>query len=64
MECVMFQLCAGGSVTELVQGLKQRNDRLTEEQIAYIVKETTKVCAQYYWQIEYIKNSDKKDLVT
>lgn len=51
MECVMFQLCAGGSVTELVQGLKQRNDRLTEEQIAYIVKETTEVCAQYYWQI-------------
>jgi myosin-3 len=43
MDCIIFQLCTGGSVTDLVQGLKQRNDRLTEEQIAYIIKETAEV---------------------
>ncbi|CAH0392590.1 unnamed protein product [Bemisia tabaci] len=35
-----LQLCTGGSVTDLVQGLKNRNACLTEEQIAYILHET------------------------
>lgn len=35
-----FQLCTGGSVTDLVQGLKKRCSRLTDDQIAYILKET------------------------
>lgn len=35
-----FQLCTGGSVTDLVQGLKKRGSRLTDGQIAYILKET------------------------
>lgn len=43
MECVMFQLCTGGSVTDLVQGLKRRNERLTEDQIGYIIRETVEV---------------------
>jgi myosin-3 len=39
----MFQLCTGGSVTDLVQGLKHRNECLTEDQIAYIIRETVEV---------------------
>jgi hypothetical protein len=39
----MFQLCTGGSVTDLVQGLKRRSERLTEDQIAYIIRETVEV---------------------
>lgn len=35
-----MQLCTGGSVTDLVQGLRSRNARLTEPQIAYILRET------------------------
>ncbi|XP_069672444.1 myosin-IIIb-like isoform X3 [Periplaneta americana] len=35
-----MELCTGGSVTDLVQGLKRRNERLTEDQIAYILRET------------------------
>lgn len=34
------KLCTGGSVTDLVQGLKKRGSRLTDNQIAYIIKET------------------------
>jgi myosin III len=37
---ITFQLCTGGSVTDLVQGLRNRGDRLTDEQIAYILRET------------------------
>nr|CAD7261452.1 unnamed protein product [Timema shepardi] len=33
-------LCTGGSVTDLVQGLKRRQERLSEDQIAYILRET------------------------
>ncbi|GLH16633.1 Myosin-VIIa [Gryllus bimaculatus] len=36
----VMELCTGGSVTDLVQGLKRRGERLTEEQIAYIIRET------------------------
>lgn len=34
------QLCTGGSVTDLVQGLRSRGAHITEEQIAYILRET------------------------
>ncbi|CAD6208851.1 GSCOCG00010680001-RA-CDS [Cotesia congregata] len=36
----VIELCTGGSVTNLVQGLKKRGSRLTDNQIAYIIKET------------------------
>nr|XP_012145788.1 PREDICTED: myosin-IIIb isoform X2 [Megachile rotundata] len=36
----VMELCAGGSVTDLVQGLKKKGKRLTDEQIAYILRET------------------------
>lgn len=35
-----LQLCMGGSVTDLVQGLRYRNTRLTSHQIAFILRET------------------------
>lgn len=35
-----MELCTGGSVTDLVQGLRSRGARLTESQIAYILRET------------------------
>lgn len=33
-------MCTGGSVTDLVHGLRSRGAKLTEQQIAYILKET------------------------
>ncbi|XP_029173409.1 myosin-IIIb-like isoform X2 [Nylanderia fulva] len=36
----VMELCTGGSVTDLVQGVKKRGIRLTDDQIAYILKET------------------------
>ncbi|GAB1869950.1 non-specific serine/threonine protein kinase [Camponotus japonicus] len=36
----VMELCAGGSVTDLVQGVKKRGSRLTDHQIAYILRET------------------------
>ncbi|KAG8034288.1 hypothetical protein G9C98_001372 [Cotesia typhae] len=36
----VIELCTGGSVTDLVQGLKKRGSRLTDNQIGYIIKET------------------------
>lgn len=39
---ILFQLCTGGSVTDLVQGLRNRNGRLKEDHIAYILHETLK----------------------
>ncbi|XP_012256582.2 myosin-IIIb-like isoform X3 [Athalia rosae] len=36
----VMELCTGGSVTDLVQGLKKRGKRLSNDQIAYIIKET------------------------
>ncbi|XP_046413203.1 myosin-IIIb-like isoform X2 [Neodiprion fabricii] len=36
----VMELCTGGSVTDLVQGLKKRGKRLTDDQIAYIIRET------------------------
>lgn len=37
----VMELCAGGSITDLVQGLKLKKKRLTEDQMAYILRETT-----------------------
>lgn len=37
----VMELCAGGSITDLVQGLKMKKRRLTEDQMAYILRETT-----------------------
>lgn len=37
---VRGQLCTGGSVTDLVQGLRSRGGRLGEPEIAYILRET------------------------
>ncbi|XP_015595858.1 myosin-IIIb isoform X2 [Cephus cinctus] len=36
----VMELCTGGSVTDLVQGLKKKGKRLTDDQIAYIIRET------------------------
>ncbi|XP_066603378.1 myosin-IIIb-like isoform X2 [Prorops nasuta] len=36
----VMELCTGGSVTDLVQGLKKRGTRLSDNQIAYILRET------------------------
>lgn len=38
----VMELCNGGSVTDLVHGLRQRGDRLSEHQIAYIIRETVR----------------------
>jgi len=37
----VMELCAGGSITDLVQGLKIKKKRLMEDEIAYILHETT-----------------------
>lgn len=37
---VLLKLCTGGSVTDLVQGLRSRGGCLSESQIAYILRET------------------------
>ncbi|XP_064105759.1 myosin-IIIb-like isoform X3 [Macrobrachium nipponense] len=37
---IVMELCPRGSVTDLVQALIRRGQRLTEEQIGYILKET------------------------
>lgn len=39
----VMELCSGGSVTDLVHSLKRQGRSLTEEQIAYILRETTEV---------------------
>ncbi|XP_068982765.1 myosin-IIIb-like isoform X2 [Bombus flavifrons] len=36
----VMELCTGGSVTDLVQGLKRKGRRLTDDQIGYILAET------------------------
>ncbi|XP_035785820.1 myosin-IIIb-like isoform X3 [Anopheles albimanus] len=36
----VLELCTGGSVTDLVQGLRSRGARLSNNQIAYILRET------------------------
>lgn len=39
---LFLQLCTGGSVTDLVQGLKSKNSKLSDAQIAYILQETVR----------------------
>lgn len=36
----VMELCTGGSVTDLVHELRQKNSRLNDNQIAYILRET------------------------
>ncbi|KAL0279116.1 UNVERIFIED_CONTAM: hypothetical protein PYX00_000736 [Menopon gallinae] len=36
----VMELCAGGSITDLVQGLRARGRRLSENQLAYVLRET------------------------
>lgn len=43
----LLQLCTGGSVTDLVQGLKQRGARLSDDQIGYILRETVEVSLHF-----------------
>ncbi|XP_059607576.1 myosin-IIIb-like isoform X2 [Phlebotomus argentipes] len=38
----IMELCTGGSVTDLVQGLRSRGAKLSDQQIAYILRETVK----------------------
>lgn len=40
-----FQLCNGGSVTDLAKGLLRRGDRMDEAIIAYILHEALMVSA-------------------
>lgn len=53
-----MQLCTGGSVTDLVQGLRSRNSRLNENQIAYILRET--VQALIYLHANHCMHRDIK----
>lgn len=55
-----IQLCTGGSVTDLVQGLRNRGSRLTEPQIAYILKET--VQALIYLHENHCMHRDVKGI--
>ncbi|XP_060877961.1 myosin-IIIb-like [Metopolophium dirhodum] len=41
----VMELCQGGSVTDLVHGLKAQGKQLTEDQIAYILHETLQALA-------------------
>jgi myosin III len=43
----VLQLCGGGSVTDLVQGLKKRGQVLTTDQIGYILHETVQVRSKH-----------------
>ncbi|XP_049784574.1 myosin-IIIb-like [Schistocerca cancellata] len=54
----VMELCTGGSVTDLVQGLKHRGERLSEEQIAYILHET--VQALIYLHSNHCMHRDVK----
>lgn len=38
----VMELCTGGSVTDLVHELRQRKSRLSDNQVAYILRETVK----------------------
>lgn len=42
---VSFQLCNGGSVTDLAKGMLKRGDRMDEAVVAYILHEALKVSA-------------------
>jgi hypothetical protein len=55
--CDCLQLCGGGSVTDIVQGLKKRGNRLSTEQIGYILHETVQVRQFIIYFIEVRKNT-------
>lgn len=38
----VMELCTGGSITDLVHELRQKNSRLNDNQISYILRETVK----------------------
>ena len=40
---VLFQLCSGGSVTDLVKAILAKDDNMEEGLIAFILKETMDV---------------------
>ncbi|KAJ1530956.1 hypothetical protein ONE63_005792 [Megalurothrips usitatus] len=54
----VMELCTGGSVTDLVQGLKQRGARLSDDQIGYILRETTE--ALVYLHANHCMHRDVK----
>ncbi|CAG0923056.1 unnamed protein product, partial [Notodromas monacha] len=54
----LFQLCSGGSVTELVMALLKRDEKLSELQIAYILKST--VMAAAYLHANHCMHRDIK----
>ncbi|XP_075216273.1 myosin-IIIb-like isoform X1 [Lycorma delicatula] len=54
----VMELCTGGSITDLVQGLKKRGENLTENQIAYILRETIE--ALQYLHSNYCMHRDIK----
>ncbi|XP_015438922.1 PREDICTED: myosin-IIIb-like [Dufourea novaeangliae] len=54
----VMELCTGGSVTDLVQGLKKKGRRLTDDQIAYIIKETVE--ALIYLHTNHCMHRDVK----
>ncbi|XP_076293572.1 myosin-IIIb isoform X2 [Lasioglossum baleicum] len=54
----VMELCTGGSVTDLVQGLKKRGKRLTDDQIAYILRETVE--ALIYLHTNHCMHRDVK----
>ncbi|XP_015113330.1 myosin-IIIb [Diachasma alloeum] len=53
-----MELCTGGAVTDLVQGLKKRGSRLTDNQIAYIIRETVE--ALVYLHTNHCMHRDVK----
>ncbi|KAG8227251.1 hypothetical protein J437_LFUL003982 [Ladona fulva] len=53
-----MELCSGGSVTDLVQGMIRRGERLSEKQIAYILRETVE--AMVYLHSNHCMHRDIK----
>ncbi|XP_078034391.1 myosin-IIIb isoform X2 [Augochlora pura] len=54
----VMELCTGGSVTDLVQGLKKKGKRLTDDQISYILRETVE--ALIYLHTNHCMHRDVK----
>jgi len=43
LNCIIQQLCGAGAITDIVHGLRREGKKLTEEVIAYILRETIEV---------------------
>ncbi|KAJ4441704.1 hypothetical protein ANN_11562 [Periplaneta americana] len=54
----VMELCEGGPVTDLVRGLQVKNRRMSEEHIAYILKEIVKVLV--YLHENHVMHRDVK----